>query len=126
MEQKEHKISKGDIAFIIIIALFIAIPFALNRYSKQYVEKEYTLCDMGDGVYAYYTNVSSAIPAQNYEMVSVCANGNVITLKGSINISYVSDNFRMMWKDTNTVNGDTITIYVPKNSVEFMVNISVG
>lgn len=84
---------------------------------------EYKLCEIGDGIYGYYNVVTSNIPAENYEMIVLCFNGSVHTLKGDVNIHYTDGECKIVWNDVNVVHGDTFDVYVPYGSIEMRPNL---
>lgn len=117
---------------IFSILLIAAIIFGLASCTKYcwdcitYKETlEYNLYEINDGIYGYYNIVSSSIPAQNYEVITLYF-GGVYTLKGDVNIHYTNERPRLVWEKTKIVNGDTIDVYVPYNSIEVRPNMTVG
>lgn len=118
---------------ILRIILIAAIAFGLASCTKYcwdsftYNETfEYNLYEINDGIYGYYNIVSSAIPSQNYEVVTLYFGGGMYTLKGDVNIHYTDERPRLVWEKTRIVNGDTIDVYVPYNSIEVRPNMTVG
>ena len=75
---------------ILSIVLIVTLMFCLASCAKYcwdsitYKETfEYALYEMNDGIYGYYNIVSSSIPAQNYE---------VVTLYFADGVCYYADN----------------------------------
>ena len=119
-----------DIKFIIIVigivVLFVAAIGGLIHYGNQYTEHEYQLCEMEDGIYAIYYTTHSTVPAENYEVITLCCNGNVYTFKGNVNISFTDDNPYAKVRIYNTVNSDDIYVYVPQKTVYYQSSVYVG
>ena len=81
--------------------------------------------ELDDGVYAVCTNFVSNVPANNYEMITICCNGQIRTYKGNVSITYTDKKPYAIVKDYyNLVNGEEVFIYVPYGSVEFQSNVS--
>lgn len=112
-----------DIAVILCVCLLLG---GLIHYGNQHTEHEYKLTELDDGVYGIYTVVSSRVPADNYEMITLCCNGNVYTFKGEISIKY-TDTVEpyVVWHNYNLVNGDDIWVYVPNGTIEFQKGVGV-
>lgn len=115
---------------LFIYILIIAIVFGLASCTKYFYECatysetfEYQLTELSDGVYGYYNAVASNIPSENYEMIVLCLNGSVYTLKGDVNIHYTDNVCKLIWHDVKTVNGDTYEVYVPPCSIEMRPNL---
>lgn len=111
---------------IVVILVFCLCIGALVSYGNRHTEHEYKLYELSDGVYGMYTVVSSSIPAQNYEMITLCCNGSVYTFKGNINIQH-TDTVEpyVVWHNYNIVNGDDIWVYVPHGTIEFQKGVGV-
>ena len=115
----------GIIVLIGIIAGFIVFMCWSNSYGESSVTKEYSLNELDDGIYGIYTVVTSSIPAQNYEMITLCVNGVVCTFKGNVNIHY-SNKCRLVWEDKNYINSDILDIYVPSGTIEYSQSVGIG
>lgn len=126
MDKSEKEDIKCGIIFIGIIVLIVAAIVGMIYYSNQYTEYEYKLCDMGDGVYAIYYTTHSRAPAYNYEVVTVCCNGNVHTFQGDVNISFTDGEPYIKVKDSNTVNADEMYVYVPQGTVIYQPSVDIG
>lgn len=110
-----------NVAIIFGCVCFLKSCLDYTTYSETH---EYNLTDLGDGIYGYYNAVTSSIPAENYEMIVVCLNGQIYTLKGDVNIHYTDNEHRLVWTSTNMVYGDTFDIYVPLGSIELRPNLT--
>lgn len=114
------------IKFVLLIAIIFGCVYALKSchdYTTWSETSEYSLTDLGDGVYGYYNAVASNIPSENYEMIVVCLGGQIYTLKGDVNIHYTDTEPRLVWTSTHIVHGDTFDIYVPFGSIEMRPNL---
>lgn len=106
----------------IIIAVFIGIIYSLflawNHVTYEET-REYPLTEIEDGVYAYYQVVVSSVPGHNYDIVTVNANGHIMTLKGNVSIHH-SEECKLVWTDTNVNYEDTIDVYIPIDSITYL------
>lgn len=123
---REKRNIKPYLVTIAVILVFCLCIGGLISYSYQCTKREYKLSELSDGVYGMYTVVSSRVPAQNYEMITLCCNGNIYTFKGNISIQY-TDAIEpyMVLHDYNIVNGDDIWVYVPHGTIEFQKGVGV-
>jgi hypothetical protein len=87
---------------------------------------EYTLYEIDDGVFGYYNLVTSSIPSQNYEVITLYFGGGMYTLKGHVSIHYTDETPKLIWERTKLVNGDSMAVYIPKGSLEIRQNVTVG
>ena len=108
---------------VVLIAIFAAMVLDTMFALENYKESEYVLSEIGDGVYGIYTVVSSSVPANNYEMVTLCCNGTIFTFKGDVTISFTDGNPRVIFRDYNIVNSDDIFVYVPEGTIKFQENV---
>lgn len=111
-------------------ALFvILIIWGIVAY-VEYVTYEETingyLSEIDDGIYVQTYNTFSNVPAYNSIVATVCINDKLYTVSGYINIYYTKNKPSYEWTMTNVVNADTLTIYVPKGSVERLENKNIG
>lgn len=112
------EVTGGVIALVCVVVLLVTV---LMWYGNQEPEPvRFNLAPISDGVYAHYQEVVSSIPAQNYDMLTVCEeSGGLLTVKGNIKIVFVDDTKPYgVYVSSNTVNNDNLTIYVPSGSVE--------
>lgn len=120
------KLAKKILAYVLIAAVVIGCIYGLKSchdYTTYSETREYSLTELGDGFYGYYNAVISNIPAENYEMIVLCLNGQIYTLTGDVNIHYTDDECRLVWTYTHIVKGDTFDIYVPFGSIEMRPNL---
>lgn len=116
---------------IIVVLIFLIVVggvCVICNLSRPPTVYEFELDELSDGVYAYRETVVSSIPAENYTMATVCiASGDIITVKGTVHIINTNDGKpHAVLENTNIVNGDTITIYAPLDSVKYLGATSVG
>ena len=107
----------------IVLILFGAISYFIY-YASWSEESAYELQNIDDnGNYAIYHTVSSSIPTDNYEVVYVCFNNAMHTLKGNVSITYTNDTPHIDIIRTHIVYGDTYNLYIPKGSVIYEGNV---
>lgn len=89
---------------------------------------EFELSEISNGIYAYRGDVVSSIPAQNYTTATVCdTSGNIYTIKGTVRIINTKyETPHAVLEDYNIVNSDTVTLYVPSGTVQYIGTTSVG
>ena len=120
------KIDKPTVIIIGIVSVFILFIVCMIHYGNRSTENTYRLSEVNDGVYAIYYSTHSRVPAQNYEVITVCCNGNIYTFKGSVQISYVDTEPYATVKQYNLVNSDEVHIYVPKGTVSYEESINIS
>ena len=120
------KISMVDISIITLITAFFTFIICLIFICSKTTEYRYDLQEVDNGVYAIYYNTYSRVPAQNYEVVTVCSNNSIYTFKGNIQISYVDTKPYATVKQCNLVNSDEIYICVPKGTVAYEESVNIG
>lgn len=123
---KVKRLSRSVILLGLIIILSIGLIWSMVHYGESSTTKEYELNELEADIYGIYTVVSSSIPAQNYEMITLCVNGQVYTFKGNVNIHYCDDQPKLILTDKNYINSDIMDIYVPHDSIEFAANVGIG
>ena len=122
-KKKKKKIDKSTVIIIGIISAFVLFIICMIHYGNRSTENTFQLSEVNDGAYAIYYNTHSRVPAQNYEVITVCCNGNIYTFKGSVQISYVDTEPYATVKQYNLVNSDEVHIYVPKGTVAYEKSI---
>ena len=122
----KKKIDKPTVIIIGIISAFILFIACMIHYGNRSTENTFQLSEVNDGVYAIYYSTHSRVPAQNYEVITVCCNGNIYTFKGSVQISYVDTEPYATVKQYNLVNSDEVHIYVPKGTVAYEESVNIG
>lgn len=119
MNRKEKTENVILITAIAIFASLIGLCIVLAIYGNKYTEHEYQLTEIQDGVYGTYSTVVSSMPAQNYDIITLCCNGNIRTFKGTVYITYIDGNAYATHKDANIVNADEIYVYVPFGTIVY-------
>ena len=116
----------GLILCILVVIMVIGIVAGLIIHGEQYTVTEYELSELDDGIYGIYAVVSSTIPAHNYEIITLCYNGQIHTFKGYVNIHYSEKIHKLIYKNKNAINSDTMDVYVPRGSIEISSNVGLG
>ena len=120
------KISMWDISITTLIIAFFTFIICLIFICSKTTEYRYDLQEVDSGVYAIYYNTYSRVPAQNYEVITVCSNNSIYTFKGNIQISYVDTKPYAIVKQCNLMNSDEVHIYVPKGTVAYEESVNIG
>lgn len=118
------------IKIIIAVVIFILIAFGVKKcvnymnYTEAY---EYDLEEIRDGKYVIYQRTVSSIHAENYEMVTVCANGNVTTFKGKVDFVLTeNENNRVkVVSEIHRTHGDRVIVYTTKEKIEYADTITI-
>jgi hypothetical protein len=107
------------ITVIVVFVSLIGLCIGLAVHANQYTEHEYQLNEIQDGIYGTYSTVVSNIPAQNYDIITLCCNGSIRTFKGTVHISYTNGDAYVKYKNSNTVNADELWVYVPFGTIQY-------
>ena len=104
------------------IALAIIISFCIkNCVEYTFAENTYTLelSEIETNIFAIREEVISAIPAENYTLITICdTKGNMHSIKGKCNIVIQNDvSPYAVIVERNIINSDGITLYIPMNSI---------
>lgn len=127
-----NKIEKIKHLIAIIIAgaieVCVVVGFVkLINYTRKLRETRYELEEVESGIYAICYRTQSSIPAQNYDVITFCSNGNIYTFDGEVSVSYTEENPYAIVEDyVNCAHGATVYIYVPKGSVKRQENAGIG
>lgn len=82
-QQKRDFMKKFFKTIIPIIVIAVALILFLNWANKT--EKyECEIEEIQSGIYARYQSTASSTPAYNYEIITVCINGQLITYEGNV------------------------------------------
>lgn len=127
------KSEKGRKVFYLCVCVFAILMMIGLVWSIWYLEQdaepvEFNLAQLHEDIYAYRQTMVSAIPAENYDMLTVCKEGgSIVTVNGQVQVVF-NDEIKpyAVYVDSNAVNNDKLTIYVPSGSVEILVTQSVG
>lgn len=120
------KFFKAIIAIIVIAVGIVALILFLNWANKT--EKyECEIEEIQSGIYARYQNTASSIPADNYEIITVCINGQLITYKGNVEFIFVENENKIeVTEKPNIVHSDKVIVYTSKDSVEYLGTVGIG
>lgn len=114
---------KTIIPIIVIAAALILFLSWANKTEKYECEIE----EIQSGIYARYQSTVSSTPAYNYEIITVCINGQLITYKGSVEFIFVeNENKIKVTERPNIVHSDKVIVYTSKDSVEYLGTIGIG
>ena len=120
------KFFKTIISIIVIAVSIIALILFLNWANKT--EKyECKIEEIQSGIYVRYQSTVSRTPAYNYEIITVCINGKLITYKGNVEFIFSENENKIEVKEkTNTVCSDKVIVYTSKDSVEYLGAVGIG
>ena len=75
---------------VVIILVIVSIVCSIVYLCKPQAKVTFNIAEIEDGVYAYRENVISAIPAQNYSMITFSdIQGNIYTIIIIIKWTYI-------------------------------------
>ena len=120
------KFFKTIITIIVIVVSIVALILFLNWANKT--EKyECEIEEIQSGIYVRYQSTASCTPAHNYEIITVCINGQLITYKGSVEFIFVENENKIeVTEKPNIVRNDKIIVYTSKDSVEYLGTVGIG
>lgn len=117
------KFFKTIIPIIVIVAALILFLSWANKTEKYECEIE----EIQRGIYARYQSTASSTPAYNYEIITVCINGQLITYEGSVEFIFVeNENKIKVTERPNIVHSDKAIVYTSKDSVEYLGTVGIG
>ncbi|MCM1236438.1 MAG: hypothetical protein NC489_40685 [Ruminococcus flavefaciens] len=113
-------IKKYATKYFAVIIIFCALIAFGTYFHKQtvYTKSEYDLQEIESGIYVKYYKTVSSIPAQNYEAAVIYVNGNILTLDGEVEISYVNEKPYVVIMENNIVHGNKIFLYILKGTIK--------
>lgn len=107
---------------VIVVALILFLNWA-NKTEKYECEIE----EIQSGIYVRYQSTASSTPAYNYEIITVCINGQLITYKGSVEFIFVENGNKIkVTESPNIVHSDKVIVYTSKDSVEYLGTVGIG
>lgn len=106
------------IAILIVISVISMAAYKFEKLS-EYHESRYGLEEIKSGTYARYYHIVSTVPAHNYDVVEICADGNIRTYKGYVSITYTNKYPYAVVMQNSLANDDKVYLYVPKGTVEY-------
>lgn len=107
-----------NMLFIILLAFVSIEVVSCITWSENYTYDLRAIDEEGN--YALYNTVSSNTPAHNYEIINVCYENRLNTLKGNVTINYTNKTPYIKIKRTHLVYGDEYDLYVPRGTVLYM------
>ena len=120
--KKSFKIIIAIIAIVTIVTGIKAFWNWANETKKYECEIE----EIQDGIYARYQSTVSRAPAYNYEIITVCVNGQLITYKGSVEFVFTENENRIeATEKLNMVHSDKVIVYTPKDSVKYLGTVGI-
>ena len=125
-QQKRDFMKKFFKTIIPIIVIAVALILFLNWANKT--EKyECEIEEIQNGIYARYQSTASSTPAYNYEIITVCINGQLITYEGNVEFIFVENENKIeVTEKPNMVRNDKIIVYTSKDSVEYLGTVGIG
>lgn len=120
------KIFKTIILIIVIAVNIVALILFLNWANKT--EKyECEIEEIQSGIYVRYQNTASCTPAYNYEIITVCINGKLITYRGRVEFIFVENENKIeVTEKPNMAHGDKVIVYISKDNVEYLATVGIG
>ena len=113
------------IAIIAIAAIVIGIK-AFWDWANETKKYECEIEEIQDGIYARYQSTVSRAPAYNYEIITVCVNGQLITYKGSVEFVFTENENRIeATEKLNMVHSDKVIVYTSKDGVEYLGTVGI-
>ena len=115
---------KINSSLLIGLVIFLVLVFAIVLYGRITIAQgswsetsEFQLDELEPGVYCRYNRCVSAIPAYNFDMLTIVINGQVYSVNGTVRIHYSENEHRILWERRKIINSDGLDLYVPKGSV---------
>ena len=126
---KGIEIMKKSFKIIIAITAIAIIAIGIKAFWNWANETEKYECEIEEiqnGIYARYQSTVSRAPAYNYEIITVCVNGQLITYKGSVKFVFTENENKIEVKEKpNMVHSDKVIVYTSKDSVECLGTIGI-
>lgn len=115
---------KSTIFIVAIIAVMFFGGYKLVSYGQYTEEHSYELQEIKDGTYAIYHSVLSNVPSHNYDVITICYNGQIHIFQGTVNIQQTNGKpYVEIIAKPHLNNADKITVFIPKGTVEFANNV---
>lgn len=115
-------------AVTIIVGSIIGIIIAelLWNWVDKTEKYEYEIEEIQSGIYVRYQNTVSRAPAHNYEIITVCVNGQLKTYKGSVEFVFTENENKIeVTEKPNMVRNDKVIVYTSKDSVEYLGTVGI-
>ena len=121
-----NKLFKTIIAITVIAAIVIGIKIFWNWTNKTQ-KYECEIEEIQNGIYVRYQSTVSRTPAHNYEIITVCIDGKLITYKGSVEFIFTENENKIeVTEKPNLVRNDKVIVYTSKDSVEYLGTVGIG
>lgn len=116
------KFLKTIIPIIVIVAALILFLNWANKTEKYECEIE----EIQSGIYARYQSTASSIPADNYEIITVCINGQLITYEGNVEFIFVeNENKIKVTEKPNIVHSDTLLCLATSKYISITISLTI-
>ena len=126
---KGIEIMKKSFKIIIAITAIAIIAIGIKAFWNWANETEKYECEIEEiqnGIYARYQSTVSRAPAYNYEIITVCVNGQLITYKGSVKFVFTENENKIeVTEKPNMVHSDKVIVYTSKDSVEYLGTVDI-
>ena len=117
-------------SFKIIIAIIVVSIVALILFLNWANKTEKYECEIEEiqnGIYVRYQSTVSRVPAHNYEIITVCIDGKLVTYKGSIEFIFTENENKIeVTEKPNLVRSDKVIVYTSKDNVEYLGTVGIG
>lgn len=122
------KFLKLFIAAALIAACVIGIKLADSFWDWANETKKYEceIEEIQNGIYVRYQSTVSRAPAHNYEIITVCVDGQLITYKGSVEFIFTENENKIeVTEKPNMARNDKVIVYTSKDSVEYLGTVGI-
>ena len=110
-----------------IIVISIAALILFLNWANKTEKYECEIEEIQSGIYVRYQSTSSCTPAYNYEIITVCINGQLLTCKGSVEFIFAeNENTIRVTEKPNVGRNDKVIVYTSKDNVEYLGTIGIG
>lgn len=132
-QQKGIKNMNKPFKIIIAIAVIAVIAATVIRiktfwnWANKTEKYECEIEEIQNGIYVRYQSAVSRAPAHNYEIITVCIDGKLITYKGSVEFIFTENENKIeVVEKPNLVRNDKVIVYTSKDSVEYLGTVGIG
>lgn len=114
------------VAIIVACAIGIKAADLFDDWINKTEKYEYEIEEIQNGIYVRYESTVSRVPAHNYEIITVCVNGQLKTYKGSVEFVFTENENKIeVTEKPNMVRNDKVIVYTSKNSVEYLGTVGI-
>ena len=127
-QRKGIKNMKKSFKIIIaIIVVSIAALILFLNWANKTKKYECEIEEIQNGIYVRYQSTVSRVPAHNYEIITVCIDGKLVTYKGSIEFIFTENENKIeATEKPNLVRNDKVIVYTSKDNVEYLGTVGIG